>query len=84
MKYKILFLIVISTASYAQIVSNAIDQKSASQQNLTDTITTQNTAHKNYINLNKDILLSKYSNVFLIHQRNELILNQLKVRGVKQ
>ncbi|OCS21936.1 hypothetical protein CFVI97532_06980 [Campylobacter fetus subsp. venerealis cfvi97/532] len=83
MKSKIFFLLVISSISYAEIVSNAIDKKSSSQKNLTDNIESQNTAHKNYINLNKNILLSKNGNIFLTHQRSELILNQHKIRGIK-
>ncbi|CAD7289502.1 hypothetical protein LMG7974_01579 [Campylobacter majalis] len=79
-----LILSILATLCNANIVSEAIDNQSVSQKSLTKTIISQNTAHQNYISLNKHILLNKYNHIFLIHQRNELILNQLKVRGVKQ
>lgn len=74
---------VVANIAHAGAVSEAVDKQTLSQEKLNQTLKLQNISHQNYINLNKNILLGGYNHIFLMKKRNQLILNQLKVRSLK-
>lgn len=88
MKIRIFFLTItlLATSSYAlnlSIAGAAIDKSlKQSQKKFNKKISAENSSHNNIIKYNKNTILNEKYNIFLIHKRNELILNQIKIRGL--
>lgn len=82
MKCKILLLVFLLNFVNAGAVSEAIDKLNSSEISLNKILISQNNEHKIAISLAKFVLLNQYSHLFLAIKRNNLILNQHKIRGV--
>lgn len=64
--------------------SKAINKLNSSEISLNKTLNLQNEEHKIAIKLAKFVLLNQYNHLFLVVKRNELILNQQKIKGANE